>query len=140
MKIYTKYFLLALLSNLLCASDMQWDREIIEKIISSLQARKTTTIQVENSKLCDSIKKSKIFHIDKSCEKVDFVLTSKDKKVHCDKPHVVFNYHEFLSDPDAVAVFFWQKGRPTIRFSSKKLEKYGLHVNGELSKFVSHKY
>jgi hypothetical protein len=135
-------FLLALvlISTISFASDEQWDRMIIEKILSSLDEQNKIAIQVENSELYKNLKNSKILHIHKDCTDIDFVLTSKKLKRHCDKPHIVFNYHEFLKDPNAIAVFFWKKGRPTISFSSLRLKKYGLHVNGELSRFVSSKY
>ncbi len=78
-------------------------------------------------------------HRTDDCEKADFVLAHEGVKKSCKKPEIIFNYDEFKDNPDAVGVFFWQKGRPTIRFSSKRLQQFGLQVKGELSKFVSSK-
>ncbi len=119
---------------------MQWDRVIIEKILKSLNSKKEITILLEDKKLINTVKSSNIIHISKNCYEADFVLGSNRVESTCKKASLVFNYHEFLKNPNAIAVFFWQKGRPTIRFSSKKLKKFNLHVRGELSKFVSKKY
>ncbi len=81
---------------------------------------------------------SNISKID-DCNHADFVLAGEGLAKSCQKPEIVFNYDSFKNDPDAVGVFFWQKGRPTIRFSSKRLQKFGLQVGGELAKFVSSK-
>ena len=127
-----------LFSSLL-ASDIQWESLILEKILTSMSGKNKVLIYTKSPK----IKKIVEYLIDaqvsvtNNCKKADFTLLAEDEKEECDKPAIVFNYRVYLHDKNAVGVFFWQKGRPTIRFSLKRLEYFNLQVRGELFKFVS---
>ena len=123
------------------AYEENWDQVIIERMLSSVSPKTTINVYVEDLKLKKLLETSKIFTLKDNCSEADFTLLSTNREdTQCDKPALVFNFREFRSSPNAIAVFFWQKGRPTIRFSSKRLSHYGLHVRGELVKFVSTKY
>jgi hypothetical protein len=122
------------------ANEENWDRIIIERMLSSVSDKTDISVYTEDTKLKMIIKTSKVFTIKEYCSEADFILISSKSKIVCDKPAIVFNFKKFRSNPNAIGVFYWQKGRPTIRFSSKRLSLYGLHVSGELSKFVSTKY
>lgn len=128
-----------LVSSVLIASDIEWESLILEKMLHSMSKEKRVLVYTDNpemKQIVEMLKDTNIVSTDR-CDEVDFVLVAKGEKNVCDKPEIVFNYAGFLHDKNAVGVFFWQKGRPTIRFSEKRLKRYGLHIEGELSKFVS---
>jgi len=122
------------------ANEENWNRIIIERILSSVSSKTNIDVYVEDSKLKKLLETSKIFTFKEHCSEADFIFLSFKYKSECDKPAIVFNFKEFRNTSNAIAVFFWQKGRPTIRFSSKRLIHYNLHVSGELVKFVSTRY
>jgi len=127
-----------LFSNLV-ASDIKWESLILEKMLTSMSSKNKVLIYTKSpkmKKIVEHLTDGKVI-VTKNCKKADFALLAEDEKEACDKPEIVFNYRVYLHNQNAVGVFFWQKGRPTIRFSSKRLEHFDLQVRGELSKFVS---
>ena len=130
-------FLLIILTVDISASDSHWEALILKKMLNSMSKKSEITVYTHDMHLEDiAVAGEKISMVNK-CEKADFVLSDIDIQKSCKKPIIVFNYEKYLKIPRAVGVFFWQKGRPTIRFSKKRLEHFKLHVSGELSKFVS---
>ena len=122
----------------LVASDSHWESVIIEKMLLSMSTEKTVTIYSKSEHIHDILNSLDDIHFVKDCQKADFVLLDeKEIDESCTKPEIVFNYGKYHNNINAVGVFFWQKGRPTIRFSEKHLHAYGLAVKGELSKYVS---
>ena len=132
-------FLLLVLSNTIAASDIEWEALIVEKMLTSMATEKEIKVYAQEKRLDQVCKEMhNVSKID-NCNKADFVLVGKELPESCKKPEIVFDYNTFKKDSNAVGVFFWQKGRPTIRFSSKRLKQFGLQVEGELAKFVSSK-
>jgi hypothetical protein len=119
----------------LTASSSKWEGIIIEQMLKSLSKNKKITIYTKDENLRKLAKHNSDIQINSDCTKADFILA--DTKESCHKPTIVFDYYKYRKTPEAVGVFFWQKGRPTIRFSKKRLNNFGLKVTGELSKFVS---
>ena len=130
-------FLLITLSTILNAGDSHWEKMIIEKILQSVSNQKELSIYTQDDNVLTMLKGIKNIHISHSCEKADFILAKLDNNTLCNKPELLFSYNEYRHSSSAIGVFFWQKGRPTIRFSSQRLKFFGLHVDGELSKFVT---
>jgi len=131
--------LLISFSTLLLAVDSQWEKLILEKILSSMSSKKVVAVYTSEQSLLKRLEGIRSIRLVDDCQSADFVFSQERKVSYCSKPEIVFNYGVYRKKPTAVGVFFWQKGRPTIRFSSKRLEHYGLRVQGELSKFVSAK-
>ena len=139
MKTFILLFILTLFSHLL-ASDSHWEGAIVGKMLQSMTKVKKPVVCSKGTHLNKVIKDMQDVRLTDDCEKADFVLSDTEElNKSCKKPKIVFNYSDYRSCSNAVAVFFWQKGRPTIRFSSKRLRHFGLEVKGELSKFVSSK-
>jgi len=132
-------FLLISLSTIVSGADSHWEKMIIEKILQSVSNQKELTIYTQDEEILKIVKTINNIHMVHSCQKADFVLSTLDNTSSCHKPVLLFSYNEYKHTPDAIGVFFWQKGRPTIRFSSQRLKNFGLHVDGELSKFVTAK-
>ena len=127
------------LFNNLLASDIKWESLILEKMLTSMSSKNKVLIYTKSPKMKKIVERlinTKV-RVTNNCKRADFALLAKDEKKTCDKPEIVFNYRGYMHDEDAVGVFFWQKGRPTIRFSLKRLAHFNLQVRGELSKFVS---
>ncbi len=132
-------FILLFITTLVQAENSQWETLIIEKILTSLSHQAEYHVYTDDMKLKARLALVNHIHFTKSCTDADFILSTLSNKPKCNKPIIVFNYREYLNSSKAIGVFFWQKGRPTIRFSSRRLHKFGLNVTGELSKFVSAK-
>jgi len=121
------------------AQDSHWEKLIVEKILKSMTNKEDIMVYTTDKGLKSLVSNIKDITLINSCQKADFILSLRDRNISCHKPEVVFDYANYLYNKNAVGLFFWQKGRPTIRFSSKRLENFGLHIHGELSKFVSSK-
>ncbi len=132
-------FALLFITTIVQAENSQWEKLIIEKMLTSLSHQPKVNVYTDDTKLKAKLALENHIHFTQSCVDADFILSTLSDKPKCNKPKIVFNYREYLHSPKAIAVFFWQKGRPTIRFSSKRLHQFGLNVTGELSKFVSSK-
>jgi len=121
-------------------AESKWDRLIIERMLTSVSSSDTINVYAKKQADRDILNVSKQLHVVPSCEEADFILIYPEQKFVCEKPAIVFTFQEFRKMSNAIGVFFWQKGRPTLRFSSQRLAHYHLHVKGELSQFVSTKY
>jgi len=138
LKTVTFLLIIFFFSNLV-ASDIKWESLILEKMLTSMSSTNKVLIYTKSpkmKKIVEHLTDGKV-RVTNNCKKADFALLTEDEKEACDKPEIVFNYRGYLHNQNAVGVFFWQKGRPTIRFSSKRLKYFDLQVRGELSKFVS---
>jgi hypothetical protein len=134
------FFLSLLFLSSLFASEDEWEELIIKKMIMGVAQSKVVTLYTKDATLQKEFKRNSLIHMTDDCKKSDFVLIRDSSFLKtCKKPAIVFDYYSYLHNPNAIGVFFWQKGRPTIRFSKKRLEHFGLQLNGELSKFVSSK-
>jgi hypothetical protein len=121
------------------ASQEEWEGEILKSILHSMKKKPTIAVYTPNPNIQKILEGLDSIILLKRCDDADFVLLKKKREKICKKPAVVCDYELYVEDHNAVAVFFWQKGRPTIRFSSKRLKRFGLKVDGELEKFVSTK-
>jgi len=99
---------------------------------------KIVNVYSESEHIHEVLNKLDDIHFVNDCKEADFVLLDEQEiEESCIKPEIVFSYAKYHHNEYAVGVFFWQKGRPTMRFSAKHLQAYGLVVKGELSKYVS---
>jgi len=131
------FLLSLLLFDTLFASNNEWEELILQKMLHSISKSKNIAVYSKDKSLMHEFKNSDSIRSVASCQNCDFILAKDDVNSSCHKPTIVFSYYEYLNTPTAVGVFFWQKGRPTIRFSAKRLKHFDLQVRGELSKFVS---
>jgi hypothetical protein len=130
--------LLILISSSVLASDSYWEGAILEKMLLSISQKKVPVVFSQGKDLDKVIVNMKKIHFTDNCMKADFILSDEQElDKSCLKPKIVLNYRTYRNSSNAVGVFFWQKGRPTIRFSAKRLDHYGLVARGELSKFVT---
>ena len=111
----------------------------MKKILLSISHEKDLNVYSQDEHVVELLKNIKKVHLTKSCDKADIVLSTLHYNKGCHKPEIVFNYSEYVDTTEAIGVFFWQKGRPTIRFSEQRLKEFGLHIDGELAKFVTAK-
>ncbi len=122
------------------ANDTSWNRLILEKIVTAVIPETPVKLYTQEHELIESLTDSRAVALQSKCSHANIVLRGSASQEQCGKPAIVFSYSDFIAMNDAVGVFYWQKGRPTIRFSQKRLEKFGLNINGEMSKFVSNRY
>ncbi|MDQ7055576.1 MAG: hypothetical protein Q9M89_03460 [Persephonella sp.] len=112
------------------------EAEIISKICSAI-SKKDIGIKVyltENMKYI--IKYSKIFVPVDSCEDADIVVAGQEIHNCRGKIMVVTRYFLLKRYKNAVAAFYWYKGRPNITFVKEKLERYHISLPEKFSKFV----
>ncbi len=128
-----------ILSSIAYSGNLKWEKLIVLNILISMSKEAKTTVYTSSNTLKKILCNTDVLKFVQNCEKADFVLSSENENKKCKKPELVFKYTNYIKNPYAVAVFFWQKGRPTIRFSKQRLKKFGIKIHGELSKFESEK-
>ncbi len=112
------------------------EAEIISKICSALTG-KSIGIKVyltENMKYI--IKYSKIFIPVEKCSDADVIVAGKKVQSCKGKIMVVTRDYLLKKYEDAVAAFYWYKGRPNIIFVEEKLKKHGISLPKEFLKYV----
>jgi len=132
-------FFFIFFSTIISGADSNWEGLIVKKILLSISHNKDLNVYSQDKHVVDLLKNIKKVHLTTNCDEADLVLSNLHYNERCHKPEIVFNYSEYINSPDAIGVFFWQKGRPTIRFSEQRLKEFGLHIDGELAKFVTAK-
>ena len=118
-------------------SNTQWKRVIIEQMLDGIAKNGITKVYTEDKNLKKLIENLGKIDLVDNCNDATCVLASLPKNEKCKKPEIVFNYQNYKANKNAVGVFFWQKGRPTILFSQKRLKKFNIKIRGEVAKFVS---
>jgi hypothetical protein len=84
---------------------------------------------------------SKYFTISSTCETSNFVFVNKavEKESLCDNANRLFftnNYRKLLSDEKYFGALFWNKSRPNIVFSQKRLEKRAIILPKTFEQFI----
>ncbi len=118
-------------------SNTQWKQVIIEKILHGIAKNGITKVYTEDKNLKKLIENLGEIGLVDNCNDATYVLASLPKNKKCKKPEIVFDYHNYKVNKNAIGAFFWQKGRPTILFSQKRLKKFNIKIRGEVAKFVS---
>ena len=131
--------ILIFFSTIISGADSHWEGLIVEKILLSISHNRDLNVYSQDKHVVELLKNIKKVHLTKNCGEADIVLSNLHYNERCHKPEIVFNYSKYKDRPEAIGVFFWQKGRPTIRFSEQRLKEFGLHIDGEMAKFVTAK-
>ncbi|WP_457639709.1 hypothetical protein [Persephonella sp.] len=84
------------------------------------------------------IKYSKILLPVSKCQEADIVIAGKEiKDLECRrKLMVVTKYYLLKEYPNAVAAFYWHKGRPNIVFVYERLKNFGISISEKYIKYV----
>ncbi len=112
------------------------ESEIISKICSAVTG-KNADIKVyltENMKYIT--KYSKIFVMVDRCKDADVVIAGKELQNCRGKLMVVTKYYLLKKYNNAVAAFYWYKGRPNIIFVKERLENFKILLPDRFIKYV----
>ena len=112
---------------------------IWERILHDLSL-KEYRLYTEDSKLRDILRKVSGVELIDNCKEATLIVDTRNhvvKDPECRAiPRLTNDYRVLLKNPGEVGAFFWLKGRPTIIFSKKRLERFGLQVAPELRDYV----
>ena len=126
------------ISSLLSSDIGQLKAQILSTIAHALIDKDSLNVCLDDKDLESPKKYAKSLKF-VSCSKADIVFTSKTKDINMKcKTGLVFatSYYLYRHSPMVVGAFFWQKGRPNIIFRKKQLEKLGIKLPREFSKYV----
>ncbi|MBK3332838.1 hypothetical protein GWK41_07130 [Persephonella atlantica] len=112
------------------------EAEIISKICSAISGKHIGIKVYLTKNMKYIIKYSKIFVPVNSCENADIVVVGKEIENCRGKIMVVTRYYLLKKYDNAVAAFYWYKGRPNIIFVKEKLKKYRISLPEEFLKYV----
>ncbi|MEA1919919.1 MAG: hypothetical protein U9N52_08780 [Campylobacterota bacterium] len=124
----------------LCFSVFADDNDIARKIYLSIAQEVThkekTIFYVHGSvDALDALSVKKI----NDCDSADIVILSTWKKLpkSClNKPLFTTRYRIFTNKKKVFGAFFWQKGRPNIIFSQKRLNEQNISLSSEFDRFI----
>ncbi|WP_456463829.1 hypothetical protein [Persephonella sp.] len=118
----------------------------IKEIESTIISRISTTLTGKHYKIkafaTDNMKYifkySKILIPSYECDEADVVIAGDLlKNKDCEKKvMIVTKYYLIRKYQNAVAAFYWYKGRPNIVFIKERLEKFGIKLPTEYEKYI----
>lgn len=127
-----KFFLLFFLSvSIAFASEINTATKIVEAITSVVNTN-DASVWIEKEDI--GIKKflnTKAFTTSEECEDIGVFLIKKTHPfvLKCkNKPIVVLDYDLLKKYDNAVAAFFWKKGRPNIVFIKDRVKKFNIQL------------
>lgn len=127
-----KFFFLFFLSVYVTfASEINTATKIV-KAITSVVNTNTAAIWIEKEdKSIEKFLDIKAFQTSEECEDIGVFLIKKPHPfvLECaNKPIVVLDYDLLKKYDNAVAAFFWKKGRPNIVFIKDRVEKFNIKL------------
>ena len=135
-----KLFMLLLLSICIWAAKIDdtevriWSRLIFD---IKLDSYRIFTLDPE---IREVIKRIKGVDLVGSCKNATLAIESKlypiNEKDCMNIPKISNDYRLFLKDNGAIGVFYWLKSRPTILFSKRRLQEFGIGVDDEMKEYV----
>lgn len=112
--------------------------EILSAISHSLMHKDKINIYVDDPTLSKNKNKNiKLSFVE--YKNADIVFTSDVNIVKSlDNKAIVFatTYYAYAHLPHAVGAFFWQKGRPNIIFSEKRLKELSIKLPNKFDKYI----
>ncbi len=130
---------------LICFS-VAFSEEAVKKIESMIISRissvvtgkqyRIKTYATDNMKYI--FKYSKILIPSYECDKADIVIAGEQlKNKDCEKKvMIVTKYYLLRNYKNAVAAFYWYKGRPNILFIKERLERFGINLPEKYKKYT----
>ncbi len=132
-------FILAYFTGAFSGEEIKKVESIIISQISSTLTGKQYRIKVfatDNMKYI--FKYSKILIPNYECDKADIVVAGDQlKNKSCEKKvMIVTKYYLIRKYENAVAAFYWYKGRPNVVFIKERLKKFGIKLPAKYKKYI----
>ena len=129
--------ILLILGSMLNASEEEYATKIIKNLVDVIDKSNTSVWVVsDDSDVRGSLKE---LNMAKTCKeaKVLILLSETNMPKYClSKPILVLDYDLLEKHSNAVAAFFWQKGRPNIVFLKKRLQHFSISLPPTYEKYV----
>jgi len=111
---------------------------IISQISSTLTGKQYRIKAFTTDNMKYIFKYSKILIPSYECDKADIVIAGDQlKNKNCEKKvMIVTKYYLIRKYENAVAAFYWYKGRPNILFIKERLEKFGISLPAKYKKYT----
>ena len=126
-----------ILGLMLNASEKEYAAKIIKNLVEVIDKSNTSVWVVSNDS--DVLGSLKQLNMAKTCKEAKVLILSSEKNMpkHCRaKPILVLDYDLLKKHSNAVAAFFWQKGRPNIVFLKKRLQHFSISLPPTYEKYV----
>lgn len=126
-----RLFLLLSLALFAVASD-KTERQIVEKVITALTDISPVPVISPDGKFNELIDKSKL--LTRTTHPI--IQLSDDTCGNPKLPLFTMKYRLFKRCDNAVAAFFWMKGRPNIIYLKPRLESFHLEVDPLMESYI----
>ncbi len=114
------------------------EQELIVKVFK-LFTIKGAPVSVYEHIPAISLKGSSFTHIIGQCRGADIVYGSRFETLPdtCQSlPRFTTDYELFQHDEQVIGAFYWRKGRPQLRFSKERCERFNIFLPPELVRYV----
>ncbi|WP_456384302.1 hypothetical protein [Persephonella sp.] len=111
---------------------------ILSEISSSLIGKKDRIKVYLTDNMKYIIKYSKIFIPVQECDRAEIIIAGEDLETgNCrGKLMIVTRYYLIHKYTNAVAAFYWHKGRPNIIFISERLKHFKISIPKKYNKYI----
>jgi len=116
----------------------EYELKLYEKVIPLILKEKHLHIYADRYSL-ETVQNSKLFYVVNSCNEADLLIgkdfKNLDKSCY-NKPIFATSYRAFKRLNTAFGAFYWRKGRPQIKFNSKRLKELNLVLPTSLKRYA----
>ena len=121
------FIIISLLIPLSYADEKESATKIVKAMVNVINTSEQKIWIPEDDKNIFKLLNKGAFNITKKCENANLIILREKRLLapKCmQKPLVILDYDLFNDYDNAVAAFFWKKGRPNIVFIKKRIEKF----------------
>ena len=114
------------------------EQELIVKVFKLLSINNTPVSVYEHNPSI-SLRGSTFTYVIEQCSHADMVYGSRFETLPqaCKTlPRFTTEYELFQNDEHVIGAFYWRKGRPQLRFSKERCEKFNIFLPPELVRYV----
>lgn len=130
-----KLLILILLSAVLSAVDPRITAQIYERLLGAVFTEAQIAVYAADPEYHTIFDHSKKVLFSGSPK---VVLAKNTEEIPAGNILPVFagSYHLLAADPNAIGAFFWEKNYPKVIFVRSRLERFGLTLSPEFSKYL----
>ena len=114
-----------------------YELKLYEKILPLIFVNKPILVYAD-AQMKSVLKNSTVFEITNECNYATLLMGKNLNNIEfpCNnKPIFSTSYRGFKNIPNSFGAFYWRKGRPQIKFDSKRIQKLHLKLPNSLKKY-----
>ena len=130
-------FLLFFTVTFSLSSQISISTKIVGKIIYALNS--DAKIWINKKTNYKDVVDTSVLNIVNYCNDANIVMINSNKTIpiNCkDLPIVTFDYNLLSKNKNAVAAFFWKRGRPNIIFIKDRLDKFNISIPNKYQSYL----